>query len=189
MGLMDITLRDNGGFDEVRKLLAGLPKGAETAISRAMNRTLDGARVELVRAVTADYLIKAGDVRETITISKASPSGLQARLSSRGSVLGLQHFQVTPKTTKPRPKVGVRVRVKRDSQASPIAGAFVAKRITGVYRRTGPGRLPIERLFGPAVPSMIGTELDGGIQDKVEDRLERELVHQAEFLLSGKSGR
>jgi hypothetical protein len=183
--MIDVKLGVSGNqIQRTEELLGHIPGAAAKAIARAMNRTIEGTRTQIVRSVTGDYIIKAKDVRETIRIERASPSKLQARLISAGSVIGLQHFSFSPKTIKPRPKVGVRVRVRKDSKATAISGAFVSDSIQGIFRRKGKDRFPLERLHGPAVPSMITTVLDSrGLQEQAEERFVRELGHEVDWIL------
>lgn len=185
--MLDVRLKVP--YDELRRtrdLLQHVPQGAERATARAMNRTLEGARTEVVRSVTSTYIIRAADVRETITIDKASADKLQARLRSQGAVIGLQHFQHSPKAaTNPRPKVGIRVRVRKDSRASALPGTFIAGGRIGIFQRAGRDRLPLERRFGPAVPSMVGTVVEEQqIERQAGDRFIRELNHEIDYLLT-----
>lgn len=180
------------GFDQkqladVEKLLDHIPRGAERACSRALNRTTTGVRTQATRSIRDIYVIKAGDVRETMRVDKATPNKLRARLVSRGAVLGLQHFSYSPKNPNQRPKIGVRIRVRKASSAKPIAGTFLISGKTGIFQRKGKERFPLERKSGPAVPSMMKTAVDErGLQEKAEERLARELEHEVDYLLKGK---
>lgn len=182
-----IDVRIGAGQPEIQRaqnLLRGVRGGASTALARALNRALEGTRTDAVRAVRETYLIKAGDIRETITIKKAGKDDLEARLTSRGSALGVQHFSVTPKTATKRPPIGVRVRIRKDSSPAPVPGAFMTGRLVGVFVREGPARLPLRRLHGPAVPSMIGTVVaERDLEPEAYQRFTRELDHQIDYLL------
>lgn len=184
--MIDLKIQIDGDkLKLVEDMLAHIPKGAERAVSRSMNRTIIGVRTIVTKSVTELYEIKSGDVRETIRIEKASPSKLSARLISSGPVIGLQRFKHSPKSARSRPKIGVRVRVRKDSPMEPYKGAFLTPSIQGIYRRTTRDRLPIERIYGPAVPSMVKTVTDEQqIQDQAGDRFIKELNHEVDFLLT-----
>jgi hypothetical protein len=131
-------------------------KKAPTAISRALNRTAEATRTQAIKSVTANYYVKAKDARGTIRIYRASPSRLGAMVVSRDNKLPLDKFKVTP--LKPRPKNPpiLKVAVKKGS-VKELIHAFVAD-INGpkVFERVDKSRLPITRLMGPAIPSLLG---------------------------------
>lgn len=197
----------------VESLLKAIPGGARKAMARALNRTIEGVRTDVVRAITESYAIRARDVRETMAIERAKPERLFAWLRSRGHVIPLDRFETRPTgPTRTRPPIGVRVRVKKGAAGRAVAGSFfvgftvtqarrvtrggqrggdVSRRIEGLFMRVGAGRHPIRRLQGPSVPSMMGSVLDRNeeIQERALDRLEREVAHEADFLLQREASR
>lgn len=185
--MIDIKIGIGGDkLQEVKDMLRHIQGGAQRATARAMNRTITGVRSTITSSVVELYEIKARDVRDTIRIEKATPDKLSARLISAGPVIGLQHFKYTPRSAaRNRPRFGIRVRVRKDSSMDPFKGAFMADSIEGIYHRTSRDRLPIERLYGPAVPSMVKTAVDEqDIQDQAGDRFIKELDHEAGYLLT-----
>ena len=186
------------GFDEdliarTEEQLADIEYGAERAICRALNRTCVGARAEIVRAIYGGYFVHARDVRQAISIKRATYSDLSAEVRSEGAVIELFKFRHSPiKRLNPEPRVGVKVYVKRGGGGAAVPGTFIATvgGHPGIFKRLTEARdSKLERLYGPAIPSMMKTVLDDdseqGIQDRAEARMVRELEHKVDFLLTG----
>lgn len=171
------------------KLLGHIPGAAHKAVSRALNRTMDGVKTEISRQVPKEYEIKISDVKKTIRIDKATPERLMVRLVSSGPVIGLQHFRFAPKAVRPRPVRGIRVRVLKSSKLETVDGAFITDSMQGIYKRKGNDRLPIERKYGPAAPSMIMSSVDRNkLDQKAGERFIKELSHEIDWVLTrGKS--
>jgi hypothetical protein len=195
--MLDIRVEpDKKQYSDINELLKHLPGEAEKATVMALNKTIKGVRSEVVKAVTATYLIKAADVRETIDVKGATKNDMQATLKSRGSVLGIQHFRHSPKKALPRPKVGIKVQDRRDSKGGKLPGTFVIDGLEGIFRRENAARLykrgkragsagiHLERVPGPAVPSMISTVIDEqNLQEKAGDRMAKELDAAVNMIL------
>lgn len=151
----------------VQERLGSFSKKAPTVISRAINRAASSIQSNAVKLVREKYIIKSGDVKGTIKITKATTGRLGAVVRSDGKLIGLDHFKVSPKQARPErlPKV-LKAAVKKGS-AKAIVGAFVAN-INGdkVFKRTSDDRLPIQKLMGPSVPQMIDQE---GIRKQIDD--------------------
>jgi hypothetical protein len=186
-----------GALEDIRNaqsLLRHIPKGAEKALARAVNRTLTGTRAEAVRQVRGKFIVKAQTVRDTMEIRKASYTKPRGFLVSRGRPLSLTRFKVTPKAPKStrgksvqsRPRV--RLSVTRGKQTT-LQRAFLARMNSGVglFQRKGRGRrAPIRKLYGPSVPQMLHHDrIAEEIETTTAERMKKELNHQISFLLEG----
>lgn len=142
----------------VQKRLRDVPNKAPQAISSALNRALTNVASNISREVRQEYNIKAADIRATLSKTRASRANLTAIVKSRGNLIPLDRFKISPKTVNPKRKSPIRAGVKKDGMKS-LGSAFVAD-INGlkVFRRTTNKRLPIQRLFGPSVPQMLQNE-------------------------------
>lgn len=171
--------------EELRALRRKIPK----AFSSALNRTIQGVRTEAVKKVRETYDIKAGDVRQTIRLTKSTPATTQADMVSRGSNIPLIKFKTKPsKPPKKQPRV-LKASVKR-SGGRPIPGAFVTKvgSHIGVLKRIGRARLPIRELYGPSVPAMLDEDgVSEYIQEQAKTRLEERFAHEVNRLIGGSS--
>lgn len=184
--------------DRAVELLKHLPGKAQQAMARAMNRAIEGARTEVKRAVRKEYKPSSAEIAATMRLRKATPARLEAEVQSSGHRIPLFEFGPTPSTpgtggrfsgygmTRPP----LRVSVKRKKPPGAIPGAFVAKaNRLHVWRRTGKKRFPIEPLFGPAIPQMMGHELAieavyRRVEAAAQKRLDARMDHEIDFLLS-----
>lgn len=146
--MVTIVIKHN--FAEVQRQLDQLHRDiAEAATARAINRTLDQAKTRMIRAITAEFNIKASAVRESLRVKGASRraglyriEGFLESPSKRGRSRNLVHFgaKQTPQ--------GVQVQIKRVGPKKIIRGAFIAKKNNQyggtVFIRSGRSRLPIE---------------------------------------------
>ena len=162
------------GLGRARAFLAAIPDAAEKATAAALNKAATAARDTAVSAVTARYAVRAGDVREKLTVKPARASDLTATLTARSGSLSLTYFPHTPQVpgTGGRGKSLLRVEVLRGQQRE-VEGAFVAT-IGGKPRimvrsggRTAKGNAPIRALSSVPIGKMLGAE---SVREAVEKR-------------------
>lgn len=176
-------------LERAEELLKNIPDGVLKAVVNAINRAAESARTEAVRKVRERYYVKAKDVRETIRIIKATYENQAAVIYAKGSPLTLSKFRITPsKPSTKRRKKPIIARVVR-GEGGPIPGAFVARMQSGhigVFKRAGKTRLPIQELYGPSVPQMLGHEsVTEYVEEKAKEKLEERLEHEINRLLRG----
>ena len=171
---------DQRTVKNVQKRLKGIEKKAPNAISNALNRTISNLATNIGREVRAVYPVKASEIRPTLIKKTAKPNALNASIKSKGKVLGLDQFKVSPKTVQPLRKKPIKVAVKKGALKS-LPNAFVAD-ISGIkiFERTSKKRLPIRRLYGPSVPQMlknVGVQEKLNVQanNKFKERLDHEI--------------
>ncbi|KZL88710.1 phage tail protein [Clostridium magnum] len=172
---------------EVEKELGQYKTKAPLALSRALNRAAANAKTNASKKAREKYNIKARDVNSTIKIAKASKGSLRAVVKSTGERLPLIKFKVSPPNPRPKkpPKV-LRVAVKKGGLKE-LVGGFVAS-INGnkVFRRTLKSRLPIEQLFGPAVPQMLGNvSVKEFIEGEAAKVFDKRLDHEIQRIMGG----
>lgn len=145
-------------------------RGVEKALTRAVTKAGGDAirtlRTESVRQVRMVKRIKAGAVRKALPTY--FPKGrtldeLEWVMRASGKAIPLSAFKYTEVKRKligrkGRKEIarggGVRVALNTTGAKTFISGAFVAKMKSGhvgIFRRRGPGRLPIDEAFGPTV--------------------------------------
>lgn len=172
---------------EVEKELGQYKSKAPVALSRALNRAASNAKTNASKKVRENYTIKAKDISSTISITKANRGSLRAVVKSKGERIPLIKFKVSPSNprTKNPPKV-LKVAVKKGGLKA-LVGAFVAN-VNGnkVFRRLGKSRLPIEQLFGPAVPQMLGTStVKEFVESEATKVFDQRLDHEIKRILGG----
>lgn len=172
---------------QVEKELGQYKSKAPLALSRALNRAVSKAKTSASKKIREQYIVKAKDINSTLKITKASRGNLRAVVMSRGYRIPLIKFKVNPSSPRPRnpPKV-LKVAVKKGSLKE-LVGAFVAN-INGdkVFRRTSSSRLPIEQLFGPAIPQMLGVASTREyVENEADNSFEQRLDHEIKRIMEG----
>ena len=186
-------------FAEAEKLLAHIPGGAEKAVARALNRALEGARTEAAQLMKERYTMKVGDFKKQFVIAKASPGNLTARILTRGARAAITDFKHLPQNP-PRQK-GIPVAARKKITTEIVAGqtkgwshAFLARMKSGhlgLWTRsdtemTKKGHALIHEFFSLGTPQMFGYgPIIRRVMETARERLDRELEHQIQFLLSG----
>lgn len=173
-------------MSEILDQFAGIKGKVPLALSRAINRSTESARTAAITGVRDQYTAKAKTIRDTIKITKANQSNLQAKITSIGSPLRLYNFKVTPKKPSPKRTTPITVEVKKGSKKS-LPGAFVAKvknGNVGVFSRVSDARLPIKQLYGPAVPIMMNNNsVVDAVTKKAQETLENRIGHEINRIL------
>ncbi len=175
--------------EEVQRKLGQFSNKAPNAISSALNRAVTNVTSNVSKEVRKQYHIKAGDVKSTLNTRKASTSKLQAEVRSKGELIPLDRFKVSPRTVQPKRKKQLKIAVKKDGFKK-ILGAFIAD-LSGVkvFKRQGKDRLPINRLFGPSVPQMLRNEgIVENINEEAKNTFERRLDHEINRILASVGG-
>jgi hypothetical protein len=170
-------------MERLEQALQETPEKIPRAAARAINRAAYTARTEAGRKVREIYRIKHSDVIKTIRIYGADERDLSATVISRGHTIPLYRFKVTPRSVQPKRKKPIYASVKK-GQGGPIKSAFVARMkngYIGVFKRVGKLRLPIEGLYGPSVPQMIGSNnVSRWVEEKALETLDKRIEHEIE---------
>lgn len=175
-------------IEKAERMLEHIPGAAPKAMARALNRAAESAKTEAGRKVRESYYVKSSDVSSTIKIYKASETDLNALVISRGNLMPLMKFRVTPRKPTPNRKKPIVARVKRGS-GGPIKHAFVARMNSGhigVFTRAGKQRIPINENYGPSIPEMLNSEsVSAWVEQKATETLDKRLDHEISRILKG----
>lgn len=211
-----VTLTIKTTFPQLAATLRQLPDDiAAKALVSAMNKTLAQGRTAMIKGITGEFAIKAGDVRPQIEVGKArfSKSALNATAvleafgKRRGhrsrNVMLFGARQVYGKQTKrvrfPTPRGwitkdvrlggGVSVQIKRRGGRKLIAGAFIANQGRTVFiRKAGEGR-KISAVETIDVPQMFNTRrINKAVVRVIEERFPRLFDNEVRFFLNRFSG-
>lgn len=183
--MIDIAINKND-IANARQFLKGFGKTAERAVSRALNRAVAGVKTDAAKASRKAYNVKATRVKKGFKIKKAGNTVLEAVAVSSGPRIPLINFGARP--SKPgvrKPLAGASVQVKQGRKN--VRHSFAAKMRTGhtgLFRRKDKERLPIQELYGPAVPQMIGNEkIQAEIKENAVIRFNKNLNHEVDYAL------
>jgi hypothetical protein len=151
------------GLERARDFLSSIPRAAEQAVARALNKAAEEARDEAVAAIMDRYAARAGDVREKISLKSATPDHLVVTVMARSGALALGYFPHGPTAagTGGRGRPILRAEVLR-GQEREVGNAFIAP-INGKPRimirtggRTKTGKTAIRSLSAVPIASMLG---------------------------------
>lgn len=191
---------DASKLKEVEDRLGQYRKKAPVVLYRAINRAASNLKTNAAKEVRSTYVIKAGEIKSTMTISRATSKRISAVVVSRGNALGLEKFSIRPAQPRPgKPPKSLKVQVRKDKSMKDLLSAFVAnvqgnrvfERAKGrtKRRKRSDGQwteLPITRLFGPPVPIMLENE---GVRSRLEAEaakvFEKRLEHEIKRVLEG----
>ncbi|RXZ84587.1 hypothetical protein EBB07_00795 [Paenibacillaceae bacterium] len=158
-------------------------KNIPKAFSSALNRVGQGIKTEASRTIRKTYDIKHKDISKygNIKVKKANAAKMELLMTSKGTNIPLIRFKTSPTKQPARPPRVLKASVKR-SGGKPIPGAFIASMGSGhigVFKRAGRSRMPIQELYGPAVPIMMGEPgVAEHINNEANKRMRKRLDHE-----------
>ncbi len=175
----------------VERILAGVPRGTERALSNAINRGLGSAKTQAFQEVREIYSVKQGDLSgATVTrVQKASTGEVAGYIAFSGVKLPLYKFNVSPKI--PKKTNHIKAGLMKGSWTL-FENAFIAQMDSGhigIFERETSKRLPIGQIMGLSGAQMVGNEeiiekLSKSTQEKINERLE----HEIDRILNGYGG-
>ena len=166
--------------EQVLRGISHIPGAVEKAAGRAINRTLRGARKDAGTLAKRRYTLPAGIVTRSLSIKA---SGLSGEMKSKGRRNPLEKAKVSGGLNGKR----VRAIVVR-GQGGIINRAFRQKYHpgNGLFVRTTKARLPIKKLTTVSAPGMIShPTVSTPVSNKIQQRLEINLLHEASAILGG----
>lgn len=183
---MSVTI-DVKGLREGLVKIDALSGETKRATSKAINTAIPKIRNTIVDKTTQDYFISKANVKKTIDVKRANPSGLSAFIRSKGGPVALTKFRVTPKRPPKRKGRTVKAQVMRNGGGGTIPNAFIARMGSGhigaMYRK-GADRYPIGQFYGPAVPSMLkNAEVSAFVGNVAQEELLRQIGTSFEELV------
>lgn len=112
----------------VRRMLAGVPKGADKAIANAINKSARVAVTGVIKGLRKNYTLNSKQIRKKgFIIKRANAGNLEARITVRGKVLSFNNYYMTPK--EPAKEIPF-ARVKKGGGGR-FKGGFVTRMKTG----------------------------------------------------------
>ena len=175
---MNVIIRD---LDQPRiHFEAAVARLGEQAATRAFNRALNSegnkVRTQVRRALRQQTGAKAALInRETRSI-RSTFSNLTYTIEARGDYLGLSHFS-------PR-QFAYGVRAKPWGRWQRFDSAFlVGSLANNAFVREGSARLPIRKMFGPAIPKEMVQDATRDVLEAAQPDVLAEATRQIEQLL------
>ena len=174
----------NEGLERANAILKSMREKLPSAISRTVNRTMDGLRTDAVSETHERYFVKAKDVKSSLTFRKATAGNLMGAMVSRGKRHSLADYQLTPSTPRKGKKIQLKGAVKREGGLKSLGPAFLVKRSGGKYfpfYRIGKGKWKMNSLISPSMPQIIKNEetvkaIEKGAEERFSKRLDHEVM-------------
>lgn len=165
------------------KQLKALGDGkAHKAMARALNAEGGKMKTAVKKAVSQQSSIPSRRVESALKVKKAGVNlgaDLTFSVESRDGHIPLKAFSPRQNATGTTAKVWGRSKLHAGAFMGPRPGLMASALNGHVMKRSGPGRLPIEKLWGPAVPKeMVKDAAKSAFEEagpKVLARMEREL--------------
>lgn len=161
-------------------LLNDVRDQAPTVAARALNKSAKSAKTAMVKVVRADVGLKAGTVRDAITLVEARP-GPEPTAKLRVSKKRIPLIEFNARQLK---RAGVKANLKGGARTYP--GAFIARTKSGhrgVFKRKtyprGP-RLPIVQLRGPSLAKVFVKHWKIGVA-RFREQLPKNLSSELRF--------
>lgn len=193
---MRIDIRDN--FAQVKRALARTQKDiAEKAMARALNRTAEQGRTQMVRGIAREFAIQQSEIRAAVTVSRARPGAGGAFLTvdikalQRKNGRGFNVIRFLEKSTslaqaKKRKKAGtidqLHFQIRRSGGKKIIQGAFIGNKGRTVFMREGKERLPIKAVTTIDVAQMFNTRrINDAVVRHMLDKFPAVLKREIEF--------
>lgn len=180
----------DGSIDRAKKLLAGIPHGADKAIGSALKRAAQQGMTYASREIRREYVINAGIFKrytETKRHYNSGAGGTTVDLEFRGHHIPLIRFDTTVNN-----EGRVRTRVKKSSPRTVLDHVFSASvgGHTGVFERETDARFPLNEKFGPSVPQMLSAndDLQQELGDKIREAFEKRIDHEILAVMNGWRG-
>ena len=174
------------GIKEVQAKLAGMRRDMQAKVLQpAINKVADKAKAEINRAIPQEYAVKAGEVRNAISLRSAQAGRLEAVIDifgsarKRGRSLNLIHFLAAVRGLAVRgAKASKRDRAALDQQLGfvikkagglkKIDGAFIGNKGRTIFKRTGKARLPIKPVQVIGFSQMFNSrKINRRVMDKI----------------------
>ena len=156
---------------------------AKFAIMAATNRALNSARTEGKRALRERYTVKAGAIDSASKINKAGFDDLTGDVTYKDAMTNVSKYKVTKTKRKP-----IAVTILKSSGPKQFKGSFW--RGNEVWRRKGRKRLPIKRVYGPAVAQLVGAkQVQERMGKKAQETYNKRLEHEVKGRMGGEWGR
>jgi len=171
---------DDEKLKQVQRVLRDIPKALPRVMSRGLNRTATSARTQVSRSLAKEIGLKIKDVRDKLTLQRATYSNWRSAVGISSKRFGLIKFGAR------QTKKGVTY--KKGRKRVLIRHAFIATMKTGhrgVFLRKGPPRLPIQELRGPSLAQVYAGTRDevNHIQAESAAKLQKNIHDQVDLIL------
>ncbi|OME03374.1 hypothetical protein BSK54_07945 [Paenibacillus odorifer] len=177
------------GIREALRRVGSLDTDVRKSFYSALNRTSQRLKTESGRKAKETYIVKSKAVTDQVVLKRGSVSNLSSELRWKGGNIPLMQFKTNPKALSSKRPRALKAAVKRAGGNKKVDGAFLARMRNGhigVFRRSARRRLPVEELYGPAVPVMLNNlEVTEHLENVAIEEMDKRLEHELNRRLGG----
>lgn len=188
--MIDVRAEARGMRDAIRRLGA-LDGDVRKSVYSALNRVSQRLKTESGRKARETYIVKSKDVTQQVVLRRGSVSNLSSELRWKGGSIPIIKFRTNPKSVGGKRPRALKAAIKRAGGNKKVDGAFLARMSSGhvgVFRRSARRRLPVEELYGPAVPVMLNNpEITEHLERVAIEEMDKRLEHELNRRLGGGS--
>ncbi|MRN51987.1 phage tail protein [Paenibacillus monticola] len=186
--MIDVRVEARGIREALRRV-GSLETDVRKSFYSALNRTSQRLKTESGRKVKETYLVKSKAVTDQVVLRRGSISNLSSELRWKGGNIPIINFRTNPKVVGGKKPRVLKAAIKRAGGNKKVDGAFIARMSSGhvgIYRRSARSRLPVEELYGPAVPVMLNNpEVVDHLESVAIDEMDKRLEHELNRRLGG----
>jgi hypothetical protein len=186
--MIDVTAEARGMREAIRRL-GTLDGDVRKSVYSALNRTSQRLKTESGRKAKETYIVKSKAVTDQVVLKRGSVSNLSSELRWKGGNIPLLQFRTNPKSPSAKRPRALKAAVKREGGNKKVGGAFLARMSSGhigVFRRSSRRRLPVEELYGPAVPVMLNNpEVTEHLERVAVEEMDKRIEHELNRRLGG----
>jgi len=173
----------------VERTLRDIPRGVNTVLPRAINKTAVTVRSRTIKLLTDKFNLTQKAVRDRTTIKRATPRYHIARIRFDGGRISLEKFGGRHSRSQP----GATAQIERGGSRKVYEKSFIATMASGhrgIFMRVTKARLPITELHGPSIRSIFEERLAAVTTRDAAQILEKNIVQQVQVILAkaGRSG-
>ena len=179
---MAVELRvDASEIRSLEKRIATAGNQAPHVIRRGLNRAGDKTRTKVIRVLRDQTGAKYGAIKKALKVKRATYGRLEYRIDASGQHLSLKEFGAR------QGKKGVSAAPWNKRQVFKHTFGPKIKGLGGhVFVRTTNERVPIEKLWGPAIPKeMVKDESAAAFYAAAREYLPDAILHELAALLGG----
>lgn len=166
---------DTSQLKDVENRLGDFSRAAPKLIARAINESAAKGKTQLVKSITEVYAIKASDVKDTLSIKKASPGDTVAEIRSKGGSIILSKFKYSISS---RGNKIAKAKVKKASNLKRILGMFaINSNQTWLVIRKSNEKRDLKFIYGVPVPYMANEKTLKSVWWQVNQTYPERLEH------------
>lgn len=155
--MITATLKASEVIEDYKKKEIRFPK----AVNRSINDITGQTKTFASKEIRSEFNIKAQDLNKNFKVKKSTWKNLSSSITGYGRGISIRAFgaKAVIKKFGDYQRWTVTVKIKKTGTRKIPGGFGLRGRLKTVVRRTGEGRFPIEKMYGPGVATMFDEDV------------------------------